>query len=172
MDKMEKIKLNFVCFVHTVKPNYLLLFYVLVRPREFSMSWEYVDLSSKRESTTTSSATPSSMSTMISTIAPSDYYDDTVDSIVYPRKATGKSFVDVPPVSQISIADDDPINSALVYQLKDKDKIAFSDIMEQTERMLRYELLCNPPNKDGIGKHVFGMFSDSFEKVGIFFLLT
>jgi len=94
------------------------------------------------------------------------FESEEVDSARYPRKATGKSFVDVPPVSQISTTDDDTINLAKVHQLKDKDKISFSDIMERTERMLKYELLCNPPNKDGIGRHVFGMFSRSNEKVG------
>jgi len=126
------------------------------------MSWEYVDLSNKQESTSKTATTIETTSTMAS------FESEEVDSARYPRKATGKSFVDVPPVSQISTTDDDTINLAKVHQLKDKDKISFSDIMERTERMLKYELLCNPPNKDGIGRHVFGMFSRSNEKVGWF----
>ncbi|XP_066910690.1 WD repeat-containing protein 81-like [Clytia hemisphaerica] len=136
-----------------------------VRPaREFSMSWEYVDLGKSKDDSSLSSIGVAGgggggKDNEDGSKLPAD---SPIASVVQQqqRKQT-KSFVDVPSSVASVLLDDDSIDPAKIHQVKNNETLVFSDIMEQTERLLRYEMMNNPPNAHGIGRYGIGTFSDT-----------
>lgn len=113
--------------------------------REFSMSWEYVDRDnlSLNQDTEDGSITNNETTTSKTTTS---------------RKQT-KSMIEIPPVLS-SILDEESINAGKIHLVKNKESLVFNDIMDQTEKMLKYELLSNPPSINGVGEYKFGTFTD------------
>ena len=105
------------------------------------MSWEYVDYSSRDQNSSLNQ----------------DIVDGSVSSNDGSRKQT-KSMIELPPVLS-SILDEESFNVGKIHLVKNKESLVFSDIMDQTEKMLKYELLSNPPSSEGVGVYKFGTFT-------------
>lgn len=116
------------------------------------MSWEYIDrdnLSFNQDVEDGSIATNSETSTTTS------------------RKQT-KSMIEIPPVLS-TMLDEESINTGKIHQVVNKESLVFNDIIDQTEKMLKFELLSNPPSADGVGEYKFGTFTKTKLKQVCFF---
>lgn len=129
-------------------------YYFLVRPsREFSMSWEYVDYMGSKNDSQLSGANDNHDGPVAVTT------NNEMSYLHHHQKAT-KTTVEVPLVLS-SILDEETLNMGRIHLVRNKESLKLSDVMEQTEKTLKYELLSNPPTSEGIGIYQFGTFTDA-----------
>lgn len=141
------------------------------RPREFSMSWEYIDLTSSMKINNDSTTKTSTNNTYNNTNDNNTILSSDQEDFKFIKKSTRNlSEISTQPSVQstavtATTVEDFEWPGNVKYQVADPEKKAFLDIMERTEKMLQFELMANMPGENGLGKYEFGTFSRTTEDV-------